>query len=170
MGFKVKQIDRHRLNMLCIWPILWGILLVGRAILPDLQPYLHLFGILSAVMVVYEMKMRQVIAPIVTTSDRFEVTRRLLKEQDIDVGAFYLDGAVLSLFSAVVHFGLIAIQTNEAVLHCFALALGAVASFKFGYDVFLAYLVLRIEWGPSKASKPKSTRPANGYEDAHGQE
>jgi hypothetical protein len=157
----VKLLASHRFNMLCLGLILWVGFLFARPFLPDQQFYLQVIGIFSSLMFGLSLKMREVVPSIVNTSDRFETARRLLKAEDkqVDVADIYRDGALLSALSLITSFGLTTLP-NDSVLGCFALALGSLTCVKFGYDARIAYMVLRTEWGPSKAYKPKSTRPA----------
>ena len=155
----MKLLARHRFNMLCLGLILWVCFLFARPLLPDQQFYLQVIGIFSSLMFGLGLKMGEVVPSIVNTSDRFETARRLFKAENMetDVADIYRDGAILSSLSLATAF-VLAVLPNDSVLGCFALALGTLACIKFGYDARIAYMVLRTEWGPSKAYKPKSTR------------
>lgn len=151
-------LDQHRLKAL-------GFFLILRAIfhfvqkwfesqLLEIQTYLPLLGLAAITMFICSLRMEWVVMPIVTTSERFVLFRESMKRIG-PLRPFFRDGAFLSLLSAVVFF-VTAVMNPETGLICFSLALGIVALLKFGHDALITYKILRTEWGPSKASKPKS--------------
>lgn len=149
-------LDQHRLKMLVAFfalrAVFYFIQSEFESPLLDIRLYTPLMGVVAVLMFAASLSMERVVVPIVATSERFEIFRKSLQRLG-PLRPFYRDGAALSLLSAIVFLVATAMQPAEMKS---ILALGLTALLKFSYDVYLTYLILRTEWGQSKASEPKS--------------
>jgi len=154
-------LKKHRLRLLGIFLGLWVCFFAIHSWFGAYWPYpqqdMPVLGFLSVCLFGFNLKMGKLISEIVSSSVRFTVFRRILP--NIDIWEFYRDGALLSILSATVYFSMTVCQPLiEVGFTCFSFALGTTSLLKFGYDFFITYKALRIEWGPSRAYKPRSTR------------